>query len=508
MASGLERSRLAGTWRDAMIILLAVFALRCIALGNPNIHVDEDFYLLVGRKMWEGALPFVDIWDRKPIGLFLIYAVAAPLGNGVLAYQCLATLSVMVTSLILYRMGRCYADRPTAVLAAIVYPTILNLFEGVGGQSPVFYNLPMTAAAAMLMSLFIERDHVPFRRLVSRGVLAMLLVGIALQVKYSVVGEGGAFGLMLLWLAWRRSSVVAALGCGLLWAGIALAPTLLAFGYYALQGQAEAFLFANFLSIALRGGEEASVLAPRLLEIFKVLALPLGFALAGLWARLSGWRGLALSDAHRFILFWNGAAWLTFAGFGTYFTHYALALAGPVALAFAFSSGLWLRFRSVCIVAGAVASIVVVRGDLAYRGGPDALREMARAMRDTRNCPYVYAGSAMLYTLGDFCLPTRFAFPYHLNLTREYRALGVDADAELHKITNRMPDYMVAITPPPADLRPDVDRAMHILLRKRYDEVMRYHQGGGHYVVLYHLKPGFVPLPNAVDYGREATGRP
>ena len=50
-------------------------------LGYPLIHIDEQFYLLVGDGMLSGSLPYVDVWDRSPIGLFVIYALAA-LGAG------------------------------------------------------------------------------------------------------------------------------------------------------------------------------------------------------------------------------------------------------------------------------------------------------------------------------------------------------------------------------------------------------------------------------------------
>uniref|UniRef100_UPI001C08B440 hypothetical protein n=1 Tax=Acinetobacter baumannii TaxID=470 RepID=UPI001C08B440 len=65
----------AGTYRNAvtfLILLMFAVAVRARDFGNPSIHVDEQFYLLVGDRMLHGALPYLDIWDRKPIGLFLL----------------------------------------------------------------------------------------------------------------------------------------------------------------------------------------------------------------------------------------------------------------------------------------------------------------------------------------------------------------------------------------------------------------------------------------------------
>jgi hypothetical protein len=55
--------------------------------------------------MLDGALPYVDIWDRKPIGLFLLYAAIRLLGgDGILAYQVTATAFAVATAAVLSLM--------------------------------------------------------------------------------------------------------------------------------------------------------------------------------------------------------------------------------------------------------------------------------------------------------------------------------------------------------------------------------------------------------------------
>ncbi len=56
-----------GTMLRAFFGFLAVALLiRGPTFGYPLLHIDEQFYLLVGDRMLHGALPYVDIWDRKP----------------------------------------------------------------------------------------------------------------------------------------------------------------------------------------------------------------------------------------------------------------------------------------------------------------------------------------------------------------------------------------------------------------------------------------------------------
>ena len=122
-------------------------------LGYPLIHIDEQFYLLVGDGMLNGSLPYVDVWDRKPIGLFLIYAVARlGGGEGIWQYQLLALISVVATALVISRIASRFASPLAAIGAAMIYIVWLNIGGGSGGQAPVFYNLPMAGACLLYTS--------------------------------------------------------------------------------------------------------------------------------------------------------------------------------------------------------------------------------------------------------------------------------------------------------------------------------------------------------------------
>ena len=88
----------------AVVLAAVALALRAWDFGNPVIHVNEQYYLLVGDRMLHGAVPYLDIWDREPIGLFALYAAMRLLpGNGVLAYQLVATLFASATAYIVWR---------------------------------------------------------------------------------------------------------------------------------------------------------------------------------------------------------------------------------------------------------------------------------------------------------------------------------------------------------------------------------------------------------------------
>ena len=67
--------------RRDILAPLAVFVLVALAtrapwFGDPVADFDEQIYSLIGWRMNHGDLPFVEVWDRKPFGLFALFAIA------------------------------------------------------------------------------------------------------------------------------------------------------------------------------------------------------------------------------------------------------------------------------------------------------------------------------------------------------------------------------------------------------------------------------------------------
>ena len=105
----------------AAFFLLLALLIRSPQFGNPVIQVDEQFYLLVGDRMWHGALPFVDVWDRKPWGLFALYAAIRLLGGeGIIQYQVVATLFAAATAWMIWRLARRVAPDRGAIFAGVI----------------------------------------------------------------------------------------------------------------------------------------------------------------------------------------------------------------------------------------------------------------------------------------------------------------------------------------------------------------------------------------------------
>ena len=431
-------------WTHALILLLVALAIRAWDFGNPVIEPDQQYYLLVGDRLLHGAVPYIDIWDRKPIGLFLLFAGIRMLpGNGILAYQLMATLCAWATAIVVGRAAKTLGTNDRGALGAgTAYLLVIALVGGGGGQAPVFYNLPMAVAGLLTLHLPAKATAERPVAIVASGIVACLLAGIAIQLKYTPMFEGAFFGLAHLWFLRRAGARWGGIvGATAAWALMGLLPTLAAIGWYRAQGQTafDAFWFANVTSIALRRGYAASDLAIRLLGIAAQLSpLILGAVLT--------WRARPRGGAVRETIL-VGYAWLGFAlaGFfaiGTFFDHYALPLVAPLAILAAPTLG--RSIRMLILTLGVAIAILIAKRLLhpSDAAGAYAVAQVVEA-NSGGACPYVFIGDTITYHLAHACLPTAYAFPNLLAYDTEQGATGIDEAGEVRRILARRPPVIV-----------------------------------------------------------------
>lgn len=470
-SSGVDRI---GSVRAA-IIVIAALATRMITFGNPVIYSDEEFYFAAASAMLDGATPFVGIWDRKPIGLFLIYAgpAAMPWAWGVWAYQCMALASACATALIIARICDKAGWHRGGTLAGIAYLAWITVAGGQGGQSPIFYNLPMALAALLI----IDRDHTW-----KAGVAAMSLVGLAIQIKYTAALEGMYFGLWLLFVGWRSGQKAHVIfGLAIVLCGAALLPTIAVMSYYAHIDALPEFVFANFQSILGRNPDPVR-------EHLKEYALAAAILAPLLIMAVHG----RLTDAEReqgvgpriFLTGWLAAALLAYAVLPPLADHYVLPVLMPATIMVA---GSLARPRGLA-VGGVLILVVALAGQLSLvldrksRGTPDQFDALAQAVGRGPGTLYVYSSSSMLYPATERCAVSRYVFPSHLTRTRETGAIGVDQMSELQRIFRSRPEVVV-VGPPYDGERLDIRRAAFDHLAKEYHAAAEVPLGRKHITV-------------------------
>jgi hypothetical protein len=428
-----------------LVLLAAAIAVRAIAFGNPVVHVDEEFYFLTAQRMLDGALPYVDIWDRKPIGLFLIYLPAAAFGPvvGLWVYQAMALASVVLTSVLIIRLAERCGWGAGGLVVGLLYLFMLGFGDGQSGQAPVFYNL--ITAAAMVLAVPCGASAACARLRRGRAIGAIALIGVALQIKYSVLFEGMFLGLWLLWREHRLGRAKVRIG----WFGVelvvvAMLPTFLAWGIYAALGHGEAWFYANLGSILDRNSDPPLVLLGAFLKVALILA-PL-LIVSGL-SRHVPVRNESERPIRALYFGWLIASVFGLIVFGTWFNHYALPVMLPACLCCAGFLGSMPAGRRIVtpllLLVAAVGGEFTVWSAKWHRGDARQLETLVEAIGRGPGCLYVYSGNSSLYSHSGRCALSPWVYPSHLSRERENGAVGVDQLAEIGRIFAKRPEVVV-----------------------------------------------------------------
>lgn len=436
-------------WPVLAGLALLIVLIRGTSFGNPVSEMDDQLYSFVGWRMLHGELPFTDWFDRKPFGLFALFAAAHAVGGpSEMAYQVLAMLFTLGGAALTFHLTRPLADRAGCTIAAAFYVVIMSAYGGNSGQSEAFF-VPL-----MLLAMALVRD--PARAdAPRRAVLAMLLCGAVLQIKYTVLPQCLFLGLWVLWGQFRGGANMALLARNAaVYAALGVLPTALVGLFYLSLGEFEAFWYANFISFFERNPVYASRFNASQIMWGVLLALPL------LGALYYGLRVEAPRDRrlYGFYAMWSVSVAATVLLPKTIYMFYLASLAPCLAL-------LAIPFyaRGTLLRAGPAAGLLVfyisilnlpdryVREAGEARDFAPFVAEVAGRVNAADRCLYIYDGPMALYRLSGGCTMTTRIYPDHLNNALETGAVGVDQVAELERIFAARPAVIVtasrAVTP-------------------------------------------------------------
>ena len=445
-ADGQTRRGLIG----AGVLLLAALILRAAALGDPNVHLDEAFYLQVGAAMHHGVVPYIDMWDRKPLGIFIIYWAIAGLSTSPWFYQLVALLVAVATAWVLARIAQLWTSANAALMAGISYLAMLNVLDGMGGQSPVFYNLLMALAAWLILSNWSGADLVRFRK---AHLQAMALCGLSLTIKQTTLFESMLFGLAGIFWLWRRNlGLTAILRHGAIAVGVAVAPTALIALWYAGNGWWADWYHAMITSNARRQGIGDNALHHNLVAITRLLGVYAGVALVGL---VSQRQNPAFAPYRAFMLVWLAVAIVALVAVPNFFSHYALPILLPLTPLAALGFDL-NRLGAAFFAMNLVVAVILGRAfDFeTHRASRQAFEEMAETVTRNRGngSMLMLYGPPLLYTATDSQPMSPLVFPEHLINDLETDVSPIRTKAEVERIVAARPRVVVA--PATYTLRP------------------------------------------------------
>lgn len=435
--------RLSPFARFATLLMVALI-LRCDTFGDPNLHGDEVFYHTVGIAMHDGALPYVDLWDRKPFGLFAVYYLITAISTAPLAYQLVATLFAAATAWTIGTIAnrlRPETERGTGevggLLAGTAYLLWLAPLQGFGGQSPVFYNLFVALAALLVLRAL---PTLRAGRASPEAALAMLLAGLGIAIKTTALFEGAFLGLVSAWALWRSPAARGRVaGTVLLWMTLGAAPTLSIAAGYATSGHWPEFWHAMITSNLSKTPHALTSLVR--FGIMAVMLLPI-LAIATFGLRRTA------PEPRRFVLLWLAAAFAGLCAVPNFYLHYGMPLLVPLCVAAA--PFLALRGRLWIVVIAALSFVLAPPFDFAHtRRSRAAIAELVAAVRAHvgRGPLLSYDGPPQIYRLTGQPPITPLVFPTHLSHAIEKDVSQFSTLGETRRLLALRPGAVVMAEP-------------------------------------------------------------
>jgi 4-amino-4-deoxy-L-arabinose transferase-like glycosyltransferase len=232
--SGNESVTNGANWTAAAFIALLVLLTRVPYFFDYLIDADESTYLLMGRSLLDGHLPYTQLWDGKPpLAFALVAAFMAGPGNDVVQLRLWGAVLVFISAVLVRAIVRRSVDRQLGTPAALLFVIGCAVTESGQATMMEYVALPfMLGALRMLVDAPVT---------VVRACLGGALVAAAAMVRLNLAFVAPFLGLALLALSWRAGAVPAIRVAVAFAVGGCVVVALVALPYL-LQGDLELFV--------------------------------------------------------------------------------------------------------------------------------------------------------------------------------------------------------------------------------------------------------------------------
>jgi len=443
--------------------MAATLAMRFIGFGQSVIDWDEATYLLISKAMLGNGELYVDAWDTKPPGIFLLFAVLQSLfSDGILSVRIAACVFIAATSFLLYKITLHFRsdDYAAGILSGLLYLTSISFLSpsmglsrgyGLEANTEMFF-LFFTSLGALL--LFRSRG-----RLIQLF-LAGLALGLGFIIKYFVVFDMLALGAILLLITYRNRDRVSYHWMGdffrqslPLVAGSVLPFALVWSYFYFLSGNFDAFYEVTFV---IAGKYASPITAGDFFsfwgDFFYVTSIT---ALCGFATLLIYIRKKRSTYQQAYLLIWLGFTILAATLPGKFFFHYLYQTYLPYCLL----AGLVVsksilpataaRQKVITWTFGVIMGLIPIVSAIKYQvafNKPDYPRIIANHINENAGPDksiFVDNYDHIIYYLTDCLPPTKYYHTSLLTETKHRSILRIDQDSIYTEIFSRKPHYVI-----------------------------------------------------------------
>ncbi|MEB3342358.1 glycosyltransferase family 39 protein [Okeania sp.] len=176
--------------------LLLSFFLRFWTLFVSVLDKDESIYILIADSLLNNNLPYIEIWDTKPPGIFILFSLAMLiLGNSIVSIRILSIIATTFTSYFLYMIGRNIDEKQgekIGLLAGSLYGIFSLHNDGTAANAEILF-APFVTGAFLLLFQNQKLSNI-------KVFLIGIILGMGMQIKYLVIMDVLALVLLGSWL--------------------------------------------------------------------------------------------------------------------------------------------------------------------------------------------------------------------------------------------------------------------------------------------------------------------
>lgn len=159
----------------------------------PMYGDDSVIFILMGRGLLEGHVPYRDLFDHKGPILWIIEAIALSIYNGRLGVFMLQVINMTLASLGMYKLSEKFFNSSLSLLSACLMPT-LSLFLYDGGNHCEEFCLPFIVTAYYLFFDTIHEEKL--------SVWKTLLIGVCFAMVFHIRINDGISQFVAIFMLW------------------------------------------------------------------------------------------------------------------------------------------------------------------------------------------------------------------------------------------------------------------------------------------------------------------
>lgn len=434
-------SKYAQWWSYFVVLGLLV---RFFSFFISVIDHDDSTYLVIAKALADGQLYWIDVFDTKPIGIFLLYGFFMKiLGmTGIVSFRILGTLFISSTSFFIFRIISIKTLNTKAAFFGGLAFLLMNstfTFFGISPNTETYFTF-FTALGSM---------WVLTGQWKGRYFIAGLMLGIGFVIKYVVLFDMIGLGLLVLLtrdttLGQRIAKVAwMALGSIIPFFGVAF--------WYWTSGHWDTFYFHTF-EVSGRYPSSAAFWEYPLFLVdflgrFIIISYFVGVYIYRKSYRATGWN----------LHYWLFLTWISALIPGKFFGHYFIQSMVPMSLIFGLVLAKekdflrlkwrdWYRFKTGAILFSLWALIAVIFQKLDYWDRTDYHKQVADYLRVKMGKEdKIYLGNSgqVIYYLLDKSSPIPYIHPSLFWQKQHLEAMEIPVDQIIGNLKTLEPEYII-----------------------------------------------------------------